>query len=89
MAGWLNQKAAAGHRLSGGRKSGSARADPLEDALRNTIRAFVAHYHMERNHQGLENCLRVLLEMIDTATAVVKKSERLGGLLNYYYREAA
>jgi len=60
-----------------------------EDALRNTIREFVAHYHLERNHQGLENRLIVPLEMIGTGTAVVRKRERLGGLLNYYYREAA
>ena len=46
-------------------------------------------YHIERNHQGLENCLIVPLEMIDAGTVVVKKRERLGGLLNYYYREAA
>jgi putative transposase len=60
-----------------------------EDALRNTIREFITHYHIERNHQGLENRLIVPLEMIATGTAVVKKRERLGGLLNYYYREAA
>ena len=28
-----------------------------EDALRNTIREFVTHYHIERNHQGLEIAL--------------------------------
>jgi len=27
--------------------------------------------------------------MIGTGTAIVQKRERLGGLLNYYYREAA
>ncbi len=37
-----------------------------EDALRNTIREFVTHYHMERNHQGLENRLIVPPEMIGT-----------------------
>jgi hypothetical protein len=35
------------------------------------------------------NRLVVPLEMVDTGAAVVKKRERLGGLLNYYYREAA
>jgi len=59
-----------------------------EDALRNSIREFITHYHIERNHQ-LENHLIVPLEMSDIGTAVVKKRERLGGLLNYYYREAA
>jgi hypothetical protein len=29
------------------------------------------------------------MEMIASDTADVKKRERLGGLLNYYYREAA
>ena len=61
----------------------------FDSCLRNTIREFVTHYHTERNHQGLENRLIVPQEMIDTGTAVVKKRERLGGLLNYYYREAA
>jgi hypothetical protein len=60
-----------------------------EDALRNTIREFITHYHIERNHQGLENRLIVPLEMIGTGPAVVKKRERVGGLLTYYYREAA
>jgi hypothetical protein len=44
---------------------------------------------MERDHQGLENRLIVPLEMIGTAVAIVKKRERVGELLNYYYREAA
>jgi hypothetical protein len=60
-----------------------------EDALRHTIREFVMHYHFERNHQGLENRLSVPLKMIGNGTAVVQKRERLSGLLNYYYREAA
>jgi transposase InsO family protein len=60
-----------------------------EDMLRNAIREFVVHYHLERNHQGLENRLLVPLEITSMWTAVVQKRERLGGLLNYYYREAA
>jgi hypothetical protein len=28
-----------------------------EDMLRNAIREFVVHYHLERNHQGVENRL--------------------------------
>jgi hypothetical protein len=60
-----------------------------EDALRNVIREFITHYHIERNHQGLENRLIIPSEMINTRTAVVKKRERLSGLLNYYYRDAA
>src|SRR5262249_7868002 len=44
-------------------------------------------YHLERNHQGLDNRLLAPVEII--ATGVVQKRERLGGLLNYYYRKAA
>ena len=38
-----------------------------EDSHRNAIRHFVAHYHLERNHQGLENRLIMRAE-----TAVAK-----------------
>ena len=60
-----------------------------EDMLRNTIREFVAHYHHERNHQGLDN--RLLIEATTTSSVAgpVRKHERVGGLLNYYYREVA
>ena len=40
-----------------------------EDSLRNAIRHFVAHYHLERNHQGLEN------RLIMRAETEVAKSE--------------
>jgi hypothetical protein len=48
---------------------------------------FVAHYHGERNHQGLGN------ELITPAVGVaggsrVRCRDRLGGLLRYYYRAA-
>ena len=59
-----------------------------EDSLRNSIHSFVEHYHLERNHQGLEN--RVIMpakEKVNTA-ARIERRERLGGLLNYYYRAA-
>jgi putative transposase len=60
-----------------------------EDSLRNAIREFIAHYHLERNHQGLENRLIVPRQSIATTKGAVQKGARLGGLLNYYYREAA
>lgn len=59
-----------------------------EDSLRGAIHEFVVHYHHERNHQGLENRLIVPIEsMADTALAIERR-QRLGGLLNYYYRAA-
>ena len=60
-----------------------------EDALRNTIREFVAHYHLERNHQGLDNRLLTPMKTVSAPAGVVRKRERVGGLLNYYYREVA
>jgi putative transposase len=59
-----------------------------EDALRHTIREFLAHYHYERNHQGLDNRLLIGTTTICEA-GPLRKRERVGGLLNYYYREAA
>src|SRR5215813_13110377 len=35
-----------------------------QDALRRAIREFVAHYHLERNHQGLRNRLIVPLDAV-------------------------
>ena len=59
-----------------------------EDSLRNSIHSFVEHYHLERNHQGLENRLIMpAKEKVNTA-ARIERRERLGGLLNYYYRVA-
>jgi putative transposase len=58
-----------------------------EDALR-TVYEFVAHYHTERNHQALGNRLIVPVTTENT-TGTVKRRQRLGGLLNYYHRQAA
>jgi transposase InsO family protein len=60
-----------------------------EDSLRTAIANFVAHYHSERNHQGLENQL-ISPEAGHLASAgEVQRRQRLGGMLNYYYRAAA
>jgi transposase InsO family protein len=60
-----------------------------EEALRNAVHEFVAHYHLERNHQGLENRLIVPLAASVETAGSVERRQRLGGLLNYYHREAA
>ena len=60
-----------------------------EDSLRTAIGNFVAHYHTERNHQGLANRL-ISPEAGHLGKAgMVQRRARLGGLLNYYYRAAA
>jgi hypothetical protein len=55
--------------------------------LRHAIDEYLAHYHGERNHQGLGN------ELIDGAAirepcGEIVHRERLGGLLSYYERAA-
>ena len=59
-----------------------------EDSLRNAIREFVAHYHLERNHQGLDNRLIIPQETAAATNGTVRKRQRIGGMLNYYYRAA-
>ena len=59
-----------------------------EDSLRNSIHSFVEHYHLERNHQGLENRLITPAKAKINTAARIQRRERLGGLLNYYYRAA-
>jgi len=60
-----------------------------EHHLRSTVKEYMEHYHVERNHQGLDN------ELIDDQRGVVnmagdvERRERLGRVLNYYYRRAA
>ena len=60
-----------------------------EESLRNTMQNFVAHYHAERNHQGLANRLIGPVAGHLDNRCEVQRRQRLGGLLNYYYRAAA
>jgi putative transposase len=60
-----------------------------EDALRTAMQNFVAHYHTERNHQGLANQLISPEAGHLGNTGEVQRRQRLGGMLNYYYRAAA
>ena len=60
-----------------------------EDSLRRAINEFVEFYHHERNHQGLGNRLIDPREEIGATDGSVACRERLGGLLRYYYRQAA
>lgn len=58
-----------------------------ERGLRKAVGEFVAHYHFERNHQGLGN--QLILPSVNRPQGGIRRRERLGGLLKYYYREAA
>ena len=65
------------------------RVIPLGEAhLRELIREYMAHYHIERPHQGLDGKL-IPPANDHAADGPLVRRERLGGLLNYYYREAA
>jgi hypothetical protein len=67
-----------------------SRVVPLgEKHLRHCITEFVRHYHGERPHQGLDNELIDPEEAHGGAVGAVACRQRLGGMLNYYYREAA
>ena len=56
-----------------------------EASLRRAVREFMAHYHAERNHQGLGN------RLISAVTAVcpVDRRIRLGGTPSFYHHAAA
>ena len=60
-----------------------------EDMLRRAVRSYVSHYHGERNHQGLGNRLIEPGEEVGRNVGDVRCREHLGGLLRYYYRQAA
>ncbi len=60
-----------------------------ERHLRTAVKEYTEHYHIERNHQGLEN------ELIEDRSDELKIDgsvecrERLGGVLKHYDRRAA
>ncbi|MFT7621697.1 MAG: putative transposase [Myxococcota bacterium] len=60
-----------------------------ENHLRRAIQSYVEHYHRERHHQGLEGKLIVADDTANQLEGRVACRERLGGTLNFYYREAA
>ena len=60
-----------------------------EASLRRALREYMTHYHTERNHQGLGNRLLEPLAMGEASNDPDYCRERLGGLLNFYYRDAA
>jgi len=65
-----------------------ARIIPIgERHFRRAVTEYVEHYHLERNHQGLDNQLIAGAAMSDAAGRV-RRRPRLGGLLNFYERAA-
>ena len=63
-----------------------------ERHLRYVLKEFLAHYHRERFHQGLGGQLierESASASNNRATGKVVCRSRLGGILNFYHREAA
>jgi hypothetical protein len=60
-----------------------------EDSLRQVVSSYLEHYHRERNHQGLRNRIIEPGDELGNTHGTVQCRERLGGLLCYYYRDAA
>ena len=48
-------------------------------SLQHAIGQFIAHYHGERNHQGLENRLLKPIRIVKHSEAPVRRRQRLGG----------
>ena len=50
---------------------------------------YLEYYHRERNHQGLAGRLIEPGAETGSSSGKVCRQQRLGGMLNYYYRDAA
>ena len=60
-----------------------------ERSLRKATREYAAHYHRERNHQGIDNRLIEPDEHTRSASDAVACSQQLGGMLRFYHHAAA
>jgi len=56
--------------------------------LRRAVTDYLAHYHGERNHQGLGNEL-IDRPPIQPTRGPIHRRQRMGGILSHYYRSAA
>jgi putative transposase len=63
-----------------------------ESHMRHVVREYVAHYISERYHQGAGSAIirpGVRAANDNGTLTEIRCRSRLGGLLNYYHREAA
>ncbi len=61
-----------------------------ERSLRHVLKEYAAHYHFERNHQGIGNNLIFPQPAPEKSNVqAIECRERLGGLLKFYHRRAA
>jgi transposase InsO family protein len=57
--------------------------------LQRVVDEYLIHYHCERNHQGLDGRIIDAGEEVGMTSGKIYRRQRLGGLFNYYYRDAA
>ena len=62
-----------------------------EASLRQVLSNYVSHFHTERNHQGKDNVILFPepADRVGQSSGKIGTRQRLGGLLKFYYREAA
>jgi len=60
-----------------------------ERSLRKATREYAAHYHRERNHQGIDNRLIAPDDHTGSTLSAIECVQRLGGMLRFYHRAAA
>jgi putative transposase len=61
-----------------------------EPMLRRVLQEYLNHYHAERTHQGLKAIPFPSPELSrGSPTGRILRRQRLGGILNFYYREGA
>src|ERR1039458_1243667 len=58
-------------------------------SLQHAAPQLMAHYHTERNHQGLENRIPQPMSVAALPHHPVQRRKRLGAMLSYYHRVAA
>jgi hypothetical protein len=57
--------------------------------FRRALREYMDHYHLKRNHQGLENKLIEPTPIRQSRSERIASRSRLGGMLRFYERAAA
>jgi putative transposase len=60
-----------------------------EQHLRELLREYLAHYHLESPHQGLDNSLIEPSNDNSIDDGRVLRRARIGGVLSFHYRAAA
>ncbi len=60
-----------------------------QQSLRRACADFGEHHHSERNHRGFANDIIELGPEIGRTMGMIQYRDRLGGMLTYYYLEAA